>query len=88
MADVSCPACKGNQLEKYGKTKAGLQKYRCLNPRCRRQFVAGSAHRIDPEIKTMVEGLLRGGTHPRVIAQAVPNISLRWIYDLRKRIHE
>ena len=95
MADVICPDCRGTGLEKYGKTKAGLQKYRCLNQDCRRQFVNGSEHRVDEKTKALVKQLLAAGTDPRVINQALrgadedeskPPISLRWIYELRRRM--
>ena len=95
MAEIHCPNCKGVRLEKYGTTKAGLQKYRCLAPECRRQFVAGSDHRVDDKTKSMVKQLLAAGTDPRVILQALrgadedkskPPISLRWIYELRRRM--
>lgn len=83
---VSCPSCGGERLEKYGKTKAGLQKYRCLNDNCRRQFVAGSAHRIDAEIKKTVIGLLKQGVAPAVIFKSVSGISLRHIRELRRKL--
>jgi transposase-like protein len=86
MESVNCPACKGNELQRYGKTKAGLQKYRCLAPRCRRQFVAGSTHLIDPEKKKIVQDLLGQGIPPKKIKAAVPEISVRWLYELRRKV--
>ena len=83
MEGVSCPDCKGSRLSRYGKTKIGLQKYRCLD--CKRQFVAGSDHLIDAETKKTVLGLLAQGVHPKKIANAIEGVSLRWIYELRKR---
>jgi len=85
MEDVSCPDCKGTRLQRYGKTAAGLPKYRCLGPDCGRQFVAGSHHLIDPEKKKIVMALIEQDTPPRKIEKAVQGISLRWIYELRRR---
>jgi transposase-like protein len=86
MADVTCPACKGDRLEKYGNTKAGLQKYRCLDPKCRRQFVPGASHLVDKNTKQAVTELLKANVKPNIIAKATPGVSRRWIYDLRKRM--
>jgi transposase-like protein len=84
---VRCPVCGGWLLEKYGKTKAGKQKYRCLEPPCRRQFVAGSEHEIGAEVKGAVQNLLKQRTAPAAIAAAFPGkISLRWIYEIKRRM--
>lgn len=95
MNEISCPDCRGIRLEKYGLTRAGLQKYRCLDPNCRRQFVAGSDHRVDEKTQALVKQLLAKYIDPRAIAEALipvddkeakPPISLRWIYELRRRM--
>ena len=89
MDGVNCPDCKGTKLMRYGKTKAGLQKYRCLDEKgvgCRRQFVAGSGHLIDPGKKKIVMDLLAQGIRPKKIMAAVPGISKRWIYELRRKV--
>ena len=94
MADVICPDCQGTRLEKYGKTKAGLQKYRCLDPGCRRQFVVGSDHNVADKTKVLVNQLLAENIKPRAIAKALtipdsdtkPPISLRSIYELKRRM--
>jgi transposase-like protein len=83
---VTCPSCGGERLEKYGKTKAGLQKYRCLDDKCRRQFVAGSVHRVKEETKKTVIGLLKQGVAPTVIFKSVSGISLRHIRELRRKL--
>ena len=88
MSGGSCPDCKGTRLQRYGKTAAGLQKYRCLDEfgrKCRRQFVAGSTHLIDPGKKKIILALLAQDTPPKKIKAAVEGISLRWIYALRRR---
>jgi transposase-like protein len=79
----------------YGKTAAGRQKYLCRSLsrktadgrpfECRRQFVAGSEHRIDPAKKQIARDLLAQGVSPKKIKAAVPEISVRWLYELRKR---
>jgi len=88
---VTCPECASTQAQKYGKTPGGAQRYRCLNSKCRRQFVPGSDHLITPEIKSMVMRMINADVHPRIIYQAVNDqgkekISLRWIYKLKRRI--
>ena len=85
LEHLSCPQCRGSKLSRYGKTAAGRQKYRCLNPACRRQFVYGSDHLLDPETKKIVMNLLSAGVEPVQIHRAVPEVSLRWIYELRRR---
>jgi transposase-like protein len=84
-AEINCPKCGSARLERYGKTSAGLQKYRCLLPDCRRQFVAGSEHLIDADIKNIVLQLLAQQVPPTRIKRAVAGISLRWIYELKRR---
>ena len=86
VADVTCPDCQGTKLERYGKTRAGLQKYRCLASGCRRQFVAGSNHLIDPEVKAAIMKLLEAKASPAQVKAAWPDISLRWIYSLRRKL--
>ena len=83
-----CPGCKGIKLTRYGKTTAGHQKFRCLVPGCRRQFVAGSDHLVDPTEKATVEGLLKEGVSPGKIARAMSGISRRWIYKLARRMKQ
>ena len=72
--------------EKYGKTSTGRQKYKCLDPGCRRQFVYGSTHLVDAETKRFVINFLAQGIAPTKIRKAVPGISLRWIYELGRRM--
>ena len=81
---IRCPQCNSSRLARYGVTPAGKQKYRCLE--CRRQFVAGSDHLLDPEKKAVVMRLLEAGVEPARIREAIPEISLRWLYELRKRL--
>ena len=82
---VRCPACGEIRCWKYGTAPNGRQRYRCHV--CRRQFVADSDHRIDRDAHDIVASLLAQGVAPRKIARALPGrISLRWIYELRKRM--
>ncbi len=83
---VKCPGCGSELLQKYGKTPAGKQKYRCMQENCRRQFVAGSTHRIDQGVKDIVIGLLKQNVSPAKISKSVPGISLRRIRELRREI--
>jgi transposase-like protein len=93
MADeiIRCPACGTDQVQKYGTSPSGAQKYRCMKLGCRRQFTLGADHLIDPGIKTMVMRMIDGGVDPKVIHRTVndqryPNkISLRWIQELKRR---
>lgn len=81
---AKCQSYKSSRLTRFGKTKAGKQKLRCLD--CGRQFVEGSDHLIDPETREIMTGLQLAGVKPSQIAKAVPRISLRWIYNLRKQV--
>jgi transposase-like protein len=92
LMEISCPTCGSSEVAKYGKTKAGLQKFRCLSDYCRRQFVAGSEWLIKPEIKPLVRRLIELGIPPWKIFEAVKDpeteeamISLQSIYKLRRK---
>ena len=82
---VQCPACGASRLVKYGRTAAGLQKYRCIDAKCRRQFVFGSRHLIDSRTKAIAMNMIDAGIPPGKIAEAVPEISRSWINQLRRR---
>jgi len=82
---LACPTCKGTDLTKYGKTKAGLQKYRCRRELYGRQFVAVSTHLIDAKVKTLMMNMICAGLRTKTISQAVPDISRRWICELMRR---
>ncbi len=70
---------------RYGKAKSGLQRYRCRS--CKRQWVPGSTHNVDPEVKKIAQGLLRQKVSPAVIAKSLPGkISLRWLRELRRKM--
>ncbi len=94
--NLKCPSCKSTNLARYGKTAAGLQKYRCLETNCRRQFVAGSDYLIDQDVKALVLRLLAQGVEPPKIREALnpagatdetrKKISLRWIYQLKRKL--
>ncbi len=87
--DLECPTCHGSKFLKYGRTRAGLQKYRCMDPDCRRQFVAGSKHMLSPKIKDLVIQKLSAGIHPTVIIKEIgPEVSLRWVYALRRKMRK
>jgi transposase-like protein len=85
--DNKCPACKGVKVQKYGRTKTGVQKYRCLNLGCCRQFVGASDRPVDPDTKDKIIKLLSENVHPKIIHKTFSDsISLRWIYELRRRM--
>jgi hypothetical protein len=48
--------------------------------------VPGSDHLLDPDKKAIVLSLLAAGVEPNKIREAIPEISIRWIYELRKRV--
>ena len=83
---VKCLGCGvGRWIVKYGKTPGGKQKYKCKPPGCGRSFVVINDHFITPETKGVVLKLLAAGVHPTAIANAITDISLRWIYELRRQ---
>lgn len=88
--NIKCPYCGGG-VQKFGKSTSGAQRYRCTVEGCRRQFVPGGDHLIDPEIKSMVLRMIAADVHPRKIYQSIngdgkEKISLRWIYELRRKV--
>jgi transposase-like protein len=86
MEGLKCPECGGERLEKYGRTSAGRQKLRCLDADCRRQFVVGSTRMIHPQTRALVERSIKAKIPPPQIKEVVSGISLRWIYELRRRM--
>ncbi len=79
-----CPVCGGSGI-RYGRTKSGLQRYCCRI--CKRQWIPGSQHRVDPEVKKVAVDLLQQNVKPTVIAKALPGkISLRWLNELRRKM--
>lgn len=85
--NIKCPECGGVNLQKYGTTKAGRQKYRCQCEGCRHQFVAGSDHRINADTKEKIMKLLSANVDPKIIHSTYSeSVSLRWIYSLKRKM--
>src|SRR5574343_190556 len=87
---IKCPGCGAEKIQKYGRTAAGVQKYRCMRLGCRRQFGPGSDHLIDPAVRIMVMRLINERIEPSKIHNIVnglgpEKISLRWIQELKRR---
>jgi transposase-like protein len=87
---INCPDC-GGPVQKYGKTPSGVQRYRCVADGCLRQFIPGSDHLIEPEVKALVLRMIDADVHPKKIYQSVngdgpEKISLRWIQILRRKV--
>lgn len=86
-AAVVCPKCGGHRWQLYGYTLDGRQKYKCKDLGCRHSFtMEPRGRRIDDKTRKTVISLLEAGTKPKVIAAALPDIKLRWIYDLKRRM--
>lgn len=88
--EETCPDC-GGPIQKYGKTPSGAQRYRCKVAGCRRQFVPGADHLIDPDTKKIVMRMINENVQPCKIYRAVngdepEKISLQWIYKLRRKV--
>lgn len=89
MNDIVCIKCGSIDVQKFGVTKAGLQKYRCRREACRRQFVLGSTHNIPSAVKEKVLILLSEKVDPHIIHKTYADqISLRWIFQLRRRLRK
>ena len=87
MSDITCTQCGSSfGIIKYGKSRAGKQKYRCIDAGCGHQFVVDSDHYVDTATRDRVIKLLAAGVHPKQITQVETGISLRWIYELRRRM--
>jgi len=81
---VQCPHC-GSDTTKHGRSDGGKQKYRC--PRFPRQFVQNPAHVIDDKTRRVVTAFLIEGVKPSIIARPILEVSLRWIYEPKKRLN-
>ena len=80
----ACPNCESSDLAKHGKD-AGRQKFRCRV--CGRQFLGESKFRLDSKTRNVINNLLMAGVSPNIIVLAIPEVSLRYVYKLRKKIH-
>jgi transposase-like protein len=84
---VVCPKCGSLWWTYYGKTPDGRQKFKCKEPHCRHPFTAEPrGRRIDEKTKRVVLRMLGEGIPPRKIIKFVPDIKLRWIYELKRRV--
>lgn len=83
---ITCPSCGGAQVQKYGKTSSGKQKYRCLAQKCRRQFVGDSTHLVDSKTKEIAIRLIKENVRPTTIVKSLPGISLSWVRELRRKV--
>lgn len=82
---ITCPDCWSESLQRFGTTSAGKQKYRCKD--CLRQFVAGSDHLVKQATKDKVMMLLADGVAPAIIHKTFfDEISLRWIFELKRKM--
>jgi len=81
---VKCPRCGNERITKHGQAASGKQKYRC--PACPCQFVVNPKRVIDDKTRRVVTAFLIEGVKPSIIARAIPEVSLRWIYTLKKRL--
>lgn len=83
---LACPNCESADFAKHGKDASGKQKFRCRA--CGRQFLGGSKFRLDSKTKNIINNLLLAGVHPQKIVLAIPEVSLRWVYRLRKNMQK
>lgn len=76
LADAVCPDCGSDALYKYGKSKAGKQRYLCLM--CKRQFTHGAQRTpmkgkpLCPECGGMMHLYKREAKHIRFRCSAYP----------------
>lgn len=83
MAEIMCPQCRGSRVIRWGKGGGGRQKYRCQD--CKRQFVAGADHLLNPAKKEAALKLIAEGVPTKKIAAAL-GISRRWTDELKRRM--
>lgn len=73
------------RVARNGKAPDGRQKYKCLAGQCGRQFIPG-VRRVRGESKAIAARLLLSGVSAAVIHSAMPELSLRAIYRLRRSL--
>jgi len=78
---IKCPRCEALNVVKNGKSRHGIQLYRCRA--CNRQFSFPLKTKVTGKIKTIVKSLLIDGVDIKVIAKAT-GVSVSWIYDCKR----
>jgi transposase-like protein len=87
-AEIRCPDCEGTTVRNG--LQGGRQRYRCID--CRRQFIPGSGRTVSTDVKRLVLRMIETGIKTPKIYAAVngdgsgKKISLRWIYELKRRM--
>ena len=83
---LSCPTCQAIDIVKYGKTRAGIQNYKCKE--CGRRFVETPTKKyISEEQWAQVDKLLKEKISLRGIVR-ITGISGTWLQRYVNRLYE
>jgi len=82
LISVSCPHCKSCHVVRNGRTRHGVQNYRCRGV-CGRQFVLSPKGRVPEAIVGVVDRMLAAGFSVSTVAD-LTGASKGWIYDRKK----
>jgi transposase-like protein len=82
--NAHCPGCQGNRLFRRGRGGCGAQKYSCRD--CGLNFTPGGG-RIDPNLKDIVEKLVKRGLKPGEISE-ITGCSYYLGWKLRREIQK
>jgi insertion element IS1 protein InsB len=87
LIPVRCPYCQSNQIIKGGKTKAGKQRYKCLNVNCPRySFQLDLAYKgLSPEVKAQIVDMALSGSGIRDTARVLKISITTIISELKKK---
>jgi len=82
--DLFCPGCGSGSLARNGRTRHGVQRFKCTV--CGRQFGWGGPDRargIPDEVVKIIDRMLAGGFSVRQIFE-VTGVSKAWVYKRAK----
>ena len=87
LIPVLCPHCQSDQVIKGGKTKAGTQRYKCLNSDCPRySFQLDLTYKgRSPEIKQRIIDMALNGNGIRDTARVLKISTSTVINEVKKK---
>lgn len=87
LEPVLCPACKGSDVVKHGKSQEGKQRYKCRHPQCSRStFVRHYSYRgYLPEVKQQIADMAVNGSGIRDTARVL-KISPTTVIEALKKV--
>jgi IS1 family transposase/transposase-like protein len=86
---VKCPHCGSENVKAFGHSKAGKERYKCLNPECPHVTFMGeySNKACDPKVKEMIYFSIVNGSGTRATARTL-GISKDTVTSVLRRIED